>query len=1125
MKSHHVGGLLVSVVMGMYGGEVHAGVEGYYRQPALSGNTVVFVSEGDLWKVPLSGGIATRLTSHAGDEGSPAISPDGTTVAFTAQYEGPNELYTMPIDGGLPTRWTYDGVRWVIGWTGDGKVMYASDSRSTLPSVQTFVLDPRTRGVRLLPLAEASDGVFDGEGTTLFFVRLAFQGSQTKRYKGGTAQQIWRWEGDGKEATILTGEYPGTSKRPMWHRGRVYFLTDRDGFMNVWSMTPDGTDLKQHTKHVGFDVLGGSLGDGKIIYQLGADLRVLDLTSGNDALIKITLDSDFDQTRERWVKKPMEYMTSAHISHDGERVAITARGRMYVAPTKQGRFVEVPQREGVRHREARFMPDGKTLLTLSDASDEVELWTYPANGVGEPIQLTSDGRKLRWEALPSPDGKLIAHHDKNLTLWIYDVEKKTNTKIDENPIDNFEGLAWSPDSQWLAYTTYAFNMNRQVKAHRVSDGQRATLTTDRYDSFSPAWSTDGKWMYVLSDRHLDSKVSSPWGTMQPEPYWDKRTKVYQIALKAGVRSPFAPMDELEAAKKKDEADEKKKDEKPDSEKADAAKAKAPEAANAEPSKDDKAQDRKPDDKKDKKVKVEIDVADLERRIQDVPIPPGNYTGLMLNDKALFWISRDSGDGKASLQGMEITNDKPEVKTVLTDIRGAEMSGDGRKFLVQKGDALHVIDAKAASADTSKSAVDLSGWTMSISPREEWRQIFREAWRLERDYFYDTNMHGVDWKGSYERYLPLVDRVATRAELSDVIAQMVSDLSALHIFVRGGDTRSGDDSVMAASLGAVLERDEKAGGYRVVHVYKHDPDEPDQASPLAKPGVEVVEGDVITMINGVATLSVPDIAVLLRQKAGKQVLAHVKVGAPGEGKAAERDVIVTPISGGRASDLRYDEWEYTRRLRVDEQGQGELGYVHLRAMGEENMAEWVKNYFPVFTRKGLIIDVRHNRGGNIDSWILNRLLRKAWMYWNQHAGRAPLWNMQYAFRGHMVVLCNERTASDGEAFAEGFKRLGLGKVIGKRTWGGEIWLSSSNFLVDRGIATAAEMGVFGPEGDWLIEGWGVEPDIVVDNLPHATFKGEDTQLDAAIKHLRQLIKEKPVELPPVPTLPDKSFKGK
>jgi len=264
---------------------------------------------------------------------------------------------------------------------------------------------------------------------------------------------------------------------------------------------------------------------------------------------------------------------------------------------------------------------------------------------------------------------------------------------------------------------------------------------------------------------------------------------------------------------------------------------------------------------------------------------------------------------------------------------------------------------------------------------------------------------------------------------------------------------------------------------------------------------------------------------LRQKAGKQVLAHVKVGNPSDGRPAERDVIVTPIGGGRASDLRYDEWEYTRRVRVDEKGKGELGYVHLRAMGEENMAEWVKNYFPVFARKGLIIDVRHNRGGNIDSWILNRLLRKAWMYWNQHAGRAPLWNMQYAFRGHMVVLCNERTASDGEAFSEGFKRLGLGKIIGKRTWGGEIWLSSSNFLVDRGIATAAEMGVFGPQGDWLVEGWGVEPDMVVDNLPHATFKGEDAQLDAAIAHLQQLIKEQPVELPPVPTRPDKSFKGK
>lgn len=1131
MKSPLIGSFFAALAVCIGTSAAIAGVEGYYRQPAIQGNTVVFVSEGDLWKVAASGGVATRLTSHPGDEGTPAISPDGNTIAFTAQYEGPTEVYTMPLAGGLPTRWTYDGARSVNGWTSDGRVLYASDSRSTLPSAQSFVLDLKKHAITILPLSEASDAVYDAEGKTLFFTRLSFQGSQTKRYKGGTAQQLWRWDGEGHEATILTGDYPGTSKRAMWHKGRVYFLTDRDGFMNIWSMTADAKDLKQHTKHTGFDVLGASMdasGGGKIAYQLGADLRILDLATDNDTAIKITLDSDFDQTRERWVKKPMDYMTSAHISNDGEKVAITARGRLFVAPAKQGRFVDVPQRSSVRNRDARFMPDGKSLLTLSDASDEVELWTVPANGVGEATQLTTDGKKLKWESLPSPDGKLIAHHDKNLTLWIFDTEKKTNTKIDENPIENFEGLAWSPDSQWLAYTTYAFNMNRQVKAYHASDAQIVTFTNDRYESYAPAWSTDGKWIYLLSDRHLESKVNSPWGTLQPEPFWDKRTKVYQIALKPGARSPFAPMDELEGARKKDEKDEKKKDEpkKEEGAKGDAVKAEKTDTAKKDPSaKDEKPDDKKPDEKKDKKVKVEIEPAGIEQRLYDVPVAPGNYSNLVVNDKALFWISREADEGKAALQGMEITNEKPEVKTVLADIKSAELSGDGKKFLIHKGDALHIIDAKASPADTSKSAVDLSAWSMSISPRDEWRQVFREAWRLERDYFYDTNMHGVDWKATYDRYVPLVDRVATRAELSDVIAQMVSDLSALHIFVRGGDTRSGDENINPASLGAVLERDEAAGGYRVVHIYKHDPDEPDQASPLAKPGVDVVEGDVLTSINGVATLSVPDVALLLRQKAGRQVLVHVKVAKPADGTANERDVIVTPINGGRASDLRYDEWEYTRRLRVEEQGKGDLGYVHLRAMGEENMAEWVKNYFPVYTRKGLIIDVRHNRGGNIDSWILNRLLRKAWMFWNQHAGRAPIWNMQYAFRGHVVVLCDERTASDGEAFSEGFKRLGLGKVIGKRTWGGEIWLSSSNFLVDRGIATAAEMGVFGPQGDWLVEGWGVEPDIVVDNPPYATFKGEDAQLDAAIKHLQQLIQEKPVELPPVPTRPDKSFKPK
>jgi tricorn protease len=380
------------------------------------------------------------------------------------------------------------------------------------------------------------------------------------------------------------------------------------------------------------------------------------------------------------------------------------------------------------------------------------------------------------------------------------------------------------------------------------------------------------------------------------------------------------------------------------------------------------------------------------------------------------------------------------------------------------------------------------------------------------------MHKVDWKAMRTKYRPLAERAASRGELSDAIAQMVGELSLLHSFVGGGDQRSGPENIGLASLGAAWVRDESSGGYRISRLYQTDPDEPEIRSPLTAPGAEVNEGDVIERINGVSVLSVPDAATLLRAQSGKQVRLRV---FPGGDKAKAREVIVTPVSLDQEWDLRYRDWEYSRRLRVDQIGEGKLGYVHLRAMGSGDIAQWQRDYYPIFNRQGLILDVRNNNGGNIDSWILEKLMRKAWMYWKPRVGN-PYWNMQYAFRGPMVILCDQDTASDGEAVSDGFRRLGLGKVIGTRTWGGEVWLTGSNTLVDNGIATAAEIGVYGPEGDWLIEGHGVEPDIVVDNLPHSTFNGEDAQLMAAIKHLQEEIKKKPVTLPPPPKYPDKSF---
>ena len=507
------------------------------------------------------------------------------------------------------------------------------------------------------------------------------------------------------------------------------------------------------------------------------------------------------------------------------------------------------------------------------------------------------------------------------------------------------------------------------------------------------------------------------------------------------------------------------------------------------------------------------------RLSLVPVPSGNYGGLETDGKKLFLIAEDES-GRSSLSTITIRNEDIKLDTLLRDVRRFELSGDHKKIVVQQGDSYLVFDT-TGGPDPTKSRVSLlDRWSFSLDPKEEWRQMYEEAWRLHRDYFYDPNMHGVDWKALREKYRPLAARVACRADLSDVLAQLVGELSLLHTYVYGGDQRTGPDNVAVASLGADLERIPETG-WRIARLWRTDPDFPEKLSPLLQPSVEAHEGDVISQLNGVPTAAIDDLGQLLRAQVGKQVRLTL---LPGGDSSKARDVIVTTISQAQERNLRYDDWELSRREAVEKAGAGKLGYVHLRAMGSGDIAQWEREFYPVFNRDGLIIDVRHNGGGNIDSWILEKLLRKAWMFWKAPVG-APYSNMQYAFRGKLVVLCDEWTASDGEAFTEGIKRLNLGKVIGTRTWGGEVWLTSSNTLVDRGVATAAEFGVYGPEGNWLIEGHGVEPDIVVDNLPRATFDGKDTQLDTAIQYLLKEIEKNPNPVPPVPKYPNKAFPKK
>ena len=1062
------------------------GFEGYYRFPDVHGNTVIFTAEGDLWQVPLSGGLAQRLTTHPEEEMYASFSPDGSTIAFSASYEGPTEVYTMPVSGGLPQRWTYERDFSVTnGWTPDGKVLYATRAYTGVPDYRLVTIDPDSKVKDRIPLSQASEGSYNVDGSTLFFVRPAYHRNVTKRYEGGTARQIWKFSGDA-EAVKLTTDHEGGSHHPMWAGGRVYFITDRDGTMNIWSMDESGQDLQQHTRHTDFDVRYANVDGNNIVYQWGADLYHFNIQSGDSRKIDIRLMSDLDQLRQKWDENPSRYITSVHADPKGENVVITARGRVFIAPVKAGRFISFTDKQGVRLRDAVFSHDGKDIYTLSDESGEFEFIKTSADGLGQHQKISKDGQILRYSGLPSPDGKWIAYDDLAANMYVLNLATGESKKISTND-EGIWDFRWSPDSKWLAFVQSAYNTMAQIKIYNVDTGLSFDLTTDRANSWNPRWSPDGKFIYFLSDRSFTSLVGSPWGTRQPEPYFDASEKVYHVPLKRGTRSPFREHDELASTssqKKQATADKDDKKKKGDAE----------------------------EDKKEDKLKVDIDVFDIQRRITEVPVPAGNYNALEVNDKALYMISGETGvNAKRHLVVAGITNENPKVKTMASDIRWYELSADGKKALIRKGNSWYMVAAGTGEAKLSDGKIDLSGWRFPINPKEDWKQIFTDAWRMERDYFYDKNMHGVDWDAMYEKYLPLVDRVTTRNELSDLIGRFVGELSALHTSVRGGDTRSDKINISVASLGGIFSRQQ--AGYRIDHIYQADPDYPDGRSPLDDPFLDIRVGDVITKINGRNTLDAVDIGELIRGQAGKQVRLTLNRNG------SSQDVIVKPLSSDY--NLRYSDWEYNNRLKVEEKGEKKIGYFHLRAMGRNDIHQFYREFYPIFNRQGLIIDVRYNFGGNIDSFILEKLMRKAWMYWKGRSGE-PYWNMPYSFRGHMVALVNENTYSDGEAFADGFRRLELGTTIGTRTWGGEIWLHSGNRLTDNGLARAPMFGVYGPEREWLIEGRGFEPDIEVDNLPYATFNGEDAQLDRAIQFLLNKIEEDPREVPAVPAYPDKSF---
>jgi tricorn protease len=1114
---------ILALSLALFELQAAAAADPYIRYPAVRGDTVVFTAEGDLWRTSIAGGKATRLTTHPSSETHAAISRDGKFVAFAASYEGAQEAYVMPIEGGLPKRITFEnGGVTVLGWTAQGEVLVSMEN-PVGPSKRRVVasLDPVKLTRRVLPLAEANDAVLDDDGRTVYFTRmgLSMTNDNVKSYRGGAYAQLWRFNlGAKDEAQPLFKGNTTNNRRAMWWNGRLYFISDADGADNLWTSLPDGSDRRALTHWKEWDVRTASLGDGRIVYQLGADLHVFDIASGADALVHTSLVSDFDQQRLRRVKSPLDALTSIDVAAKAERIVLTARGRVTIAGTGSHRCVEIAVPENARARGAVFSHDDKWVYAIADTSGENEIWRYAADGSGHGERLTTDGASHRMSLYPSPDGKWLAHTDKKGRTWLLDLARRTNVIIDDAAqagLERSDQVVWSPDSRNLAFVRAGSSERRdQIGMFNLATRAVTFVTTDRYEASSPAFSPDGKWLYFLSARHFELGNASPWGDRNMGPVFDKRVGVYALALQPlsdpGSRFPFKPDDELTAPEEKSpEAAAKAAVKAPGADEQDGAKSAAVAAATA--AADAKIKSAGLD--KPAAPTPAIAYAGLRERLYEVPLASGNYRALAVDDKRLYLL--DAGDdeaAKGTLKTLAISRSSPKPETFATGVREFGLSGDRKHVFYRTyakgapGDMLIVDAAAKAPADLSKAKVKVDDWAVSSNPRMEWTEMFNDAWRMHRDFLYDARMRGIDWNAVRTRYAPLVERVTDRAELDDVLGMMIGEVGALHSQIRPGDVRRAAAEGAPASLGAVLSRVPE--GYRVEHIYRSEPELPSEAGPLAAPDVGVKEGDIITAVNGKSLVEARDIADALLDTAGKQVLLNVK---PHDAKPASqpRALIVTPVSMATHASLRYADWEQSRAQQVDAASQGKIGYLHLRAMVARDIAAFARDFYANINKEGLIIDVRRNNGGNIDSWIIEKLLRRSWAFWSSN-GKQPYSNMQNTFRGHLVVLTDELTYSDGETFAAGIKALKLGPLVGKRTAGAGVWLSDGNGLMDNGMARVAENGQFASDGSWLIEGVGVTPDVEVDNLPFETFNGRDRQLEVGIEMLQKALKEQPVK---------------
>jgi tricorn protease len=1043
----------------------------FMQYPDIQGNTIVFSSGGDLWKAPAEGGTACRLTFSDGRETYPEISPDGSLIAFTGEYDGNADVYVMNINGGDITRLTFHpGTDEVVGWNSTkNKIMFTSGRNSPSRYVKMYLVSPDGTGLEEMIMYDAARGSFSPDGSRIAYNKDAQDNATWKRYKGGRAQEIYIYDLKTDVETNISN-YDGSDRFPMWIGDKIYFSSDRDRVLNIWSFDTGTGKIEQVTKHIEFDVRHPDYGSNKIVYELGGEIWMLDPATSTTAKIPVSIPNDMEERRP-FMKDISGDITRADISPTGKRALIVARGEIFTLPEEEGPVRNLTNSSGAREKDAVWSPDGKWIAYFSDKSGEYELYIINPDGKEDPVKLTThrDGYRhtLKW----SPDSKKIAWTDQTLTLWYIDIATKAITKVDKEEYENVDvsldlksifDYSWAPDSRHIAYSRMNEAYMYQLYVYSLENKTINCVSNGLFHDSNPVFTNDGEHLIFISNRRFEPTYCD----LEWEMVYQKVAGIYAITLKKDGKSiiPYRS-DEEQAAMM------------------------AP--------------------KSDAPVTVRIDFDGITDRTEALPLARGNYRNLTVNETSLLYLNSDEGNfnrfevaGHGPMTLYSYSFEKEEESSLAEKIDSYNLSADGSTVIVMKDKSLSLIPSSGGTATPLKLS-DLKIW---YDPVSEWKQIFNEAWRMERDYYYEPGMHGQDWPAVKEKYAKLVEKATCRQDLTFIIGEMIAELNTSHTYVYGGDSKRRAERVNVGMLGADYSLDKKANLYRFNKIYREKDWSREAWPPLAKPGVNISEGDYLLKVNNTEAKADREIYSYFVGLAGKQVTLTVNSRPV---LAGAREVTVVPAES--ETSFRYMDWLESNRKTVDRVSGGKIGYIYLPDTWNGSATDFPRYFYSQTKKEGLIIDGRFNGGGLDPEIFLQRLQKKPHAFWTRRqSADQPIPHL--AVDAHMALITNRYAGSGGDELPYEFRWFGMGPIIGTRTWGGLVGVSMFIDLIDGGGLTAPDYRIYNENGEWVVENEGVTPDITVDIDSKKYADGYDTQLMKAVEVVMKKITEEPRQWP-------------